>query len=242
MPIPNGLNPTVKNLIVFDGALQGGNTYSSSPIFNVLAYTSCTTAGVRQGVANIGIYRASTDVLATWDGNKDIALKINAYNSANNVLNGGVEGLEILARNTGTNAHLSLIKGMACTAENKTGTGVTAVSMLTAEFSLKNNGIVTTSMYGLQLVDESQGTNPATGVAMLRFTSGAAACAGGKSPDVINIAAKNTGFDNLIYAESETVDCAVVGAGTYSTADGYFKVKVGANSYRIPFFTAVDGG
>jgi 3D (Asp-Asp-Asp) domain-containing protein len=35
-------------------------------------------------------------------------------------------------------------------------------------------------------------------------------------------------------------DGAVVGAGTYSTADGYLVIKVGANTYRIPFFTAVD--
>jgi hypothetical protein len=32
----------------------------------------------------------------------------------------------------------------------------------------------------------------------------------------------------------------VVGAGTYSTSDGYFLVKVGSNTYRMPFFTAVD--
>ena len=241
MSQPNQLNPITQNLIVYDGALLGGDTYSSMPIANILAYTSCTTAGVRQGVLNVGINRASTDVLATWDGNKDIAMKINAYNYANNTTNGGVEGLEILARNTGTNAHVSLIKGMACTAENKTGSGVTAVSMLSGELSLKNNGIVTTSMTCLQLTDESQGTNPATGVAMLRFTTGAASAAGGQSPAVINIAAKNTsGFPFLIYAESETVDSAVVGGGTYSTAEGYFKVKVGANSYRIPFFTSTD--
>lgn len=33
---------------------------------------------------------------------------------------------------------------------------------------------------------------------------------------------------------------AVVAGGTYSTAEGYFLVKVGANTYRMPFYTAVD--
>lgn len=237
MAISNNQNPTVPAINVYDGALQGGNIYSSSPIANILAYTSCTTAGVRQGVMNVGIYRASTDVLATWDGNKDIAMKINAYNSANNTTNGGVEGLEILARNTGTNAHVSLIKGMACTAENKTGTGVTAVSMLTAEFSLKNNGIVTTSMTGLQIIDESQGTNSATAVTMLRFTTGAASAAGGASPSVINIAAKNTsGFTYLLDCETTAIDTATVG-GTMNAQAGTILIRVAGTAYKIPFYS-----
>jgi hypothetical protein len=37
-----------------------------------------------------------------------------------------------------------------------------------------------------------------------------------------------------------TATCVVVGSGTYSTADGYLIIKVGANTYRMPFFTAVD--
>jgi hypothetical protein len=239
MPIANGQNPTLPRLNVYDGALQGGNTYSSDTIANILAYTSCTTAGVRQGVMNVGIYRASTDVLATWDGNKDIAMKITAYNSAANGTNGGIEGLEILVRNTGTGATNALVKGMNVTAENKTGAG-TVTELLTAMFTMKNNGVVATSVYGVVIQEESQGTNPAA-TAMLRFTTATANPASGATPSVINIAAKNTaGFTYLVYAESATLDCATVGAGTYSTADGYFSVKVGANVYRVPFFTTVD--
>ena len=35
-------------------------------------------------------------------------------------------------------------------------------------------------------------------------------------------------------------DSVVIGGGTYSTADGYFVIKVGGDTYRVPFFTAVD--
>jgi hypothetical protein len=50
---------------------------------------------------------------------------------------------------------------------------------------------------------------------------------------------QNGAIVNLIHFDAASA-CAVVGAGTYSTADGYFVVKVGANTYRVPFFTAVD--
>jgi len=236
MAQPNQLDPTTSRLNVYDGALQGGNTYSSMPIANILAYTSCTTAGVRQGVLNVGIYRASTDVLATWDGCKDIAMKINAYNSAVNGTNGGVEGLEILARNTGTGATLSLIKGMACTAENKTSSGnPTAVSMLTAEFSMKNNGIVTTSNYGVQIIDESQGTNPAA-TAMMRFTTGSANPATGATPVVINVAAANTaGFTYLLDFTADTKNTALVG-GTVGGAAGTILIRVAGTAYKLLFY------
>lgn len=239
MSQPNQLNPTIQNETIFDGALAGGNSWSSKPLLKVEAYTSDTAAGVRQGLLNVNINRAATNALATWDGNKDIGMKINAFNYAANGTNGGVEGIEILARNTGTGATLSLIKGMNVTAENKTGAG-TAQTMQTAMFTMKNNGVVATSNYGVEIQDESQGTNPAA-TAMLRFSTSSVNPASGAVPSVINIAAGNTaGFTNLIYAESETLDCATVAGGTYSTAEGYFKVKIGANTYRIPFFTGTD--
>jgi len=34
----------------------------------------------------------------------------------------------------------------------------------------------------------------------------------------------------------------VVTGGTYTTAEGYIVIKVGANTYQVPFFTAADGG
>lgn len=57
---------------------------------------------------------------------------------------------------------------------------------------------------------------------------------------VLHVAAENTKkWDFLLKAEA-TNGFVVVGAGTYSTSDGYFLVRVGASTYRVPFFTAVD--
>lgn len=58
---------------------------------------------------------------------------------------------------------------------------------------------------------------------------------------IIRIAAPNNAdWDFLLNAETGTSGWVVVGAGTYSTADGYFLVKVGASTYRVPFFAGTD--
>ena len=57
---------------------------------------------------------------------------------------------------------------------------------------------------------------------------------------VLCVATPNTaGWDFLIDSEA-SAGLHVVGAGTYSTADGYFIVRVAGSTYRMPFFTAVD--
>jgi len=196
------------------------------------------TAGDRQGAISLSLDRTSGYALTSWDGNPDCGFKMSVYNSAVNGTNGATRGFDVTVRNN-VGATESWINGMALTAENKTGAG-TLGSAITAQFNLKNNGVISTSNYGVVIQDQSQGTNPAD-TAMLRITTGADSPASGPVPAVINIAAKDSaGFTNLIYAESTTLDCATVGAGTYSTADGYFTIKVGANTYRMPFFTAVD--
>jgi hypothetical protein len=40
--------------------------------------------------------------------------------------------------------------------------------------------------------------------------------------------------------ESNSGASVVIGAGTYSTADGYLLAKVNGNTYRIALFSAVD--
>ena len=45
---------------------------------------------------------------------------------------------------------------------------------------------------------------------------------------------------NLFLADADGDGAATLGAGTYSTADGYFTVSVAGNPYRIAFYAAVD--
>jgi hypothetical protein len=198
------------------------------------AYPSIISAGARQGALYIGLDRIATYPLTSWDGNPDCALKIQATNRAVSGANGGTRGLEVTARNRDSGTE-SWIIGSYISAVNSANTIGTA----TAGQFITDQGGVTTNTYGVVIQDVSQGTS--TNTYPLRITTGAINPASGARSAVINIASKDTaGFTNLIYAESTTLDCATVGAGTYSTAEGYFTVKVGANTYRMPFFTGVD--
>jgi hypothetical protein len=57
---------------------------------------------------------------------------------------------------------------------------------------------------------------------------------------VVTSAIRTSGNYTNVLELAATNDAAVVGAGTYTTADGYLVIKVGANTYRVPFFTAAD--
>jgi hypothetical protein len=57
---------------------------------------------------------------------------------------------------------------------------------------------------------------------------------------VIHVALENTKKWDFLIKTDTGVGCAVVGAGTYSTADGYFLVRVAGSTYRVPFFAGVD--
>lgn len=57
---------------------------------------------------------------------------------------------------------------------------------------------------------------------------------------VIRVATPNTSGWDFFAAFEASNGCTVSTAGTYSTADGYILVKVGADTMRVPFFAAVD--
>lgn len=68
----------------------------------------------------------------------------------------------------------------------------------------------------------STGWTPGLNDAFVRISNSGA----GEVPYIFNIEAAST--------------ATVVGAGTYSTADGYIRIRVAGSTYRIPFFAAVD--
>src|SRR3990167_1869177 len=58
---------------------------------------------------------------------------------------------------------------------------------------------------------------------------------------VFQVATPNTRqWTHFLEVETGNSTIAVVGAGTYSTADGYLLIKVAGSVYRFPFFPAVD--
>jgi hypothetical protein len=206
---------------------------NSKPIV-VNAYPTLLTAGTRAGVLAINLTRTSSYPLTSWDGNPDCGIKMSIYNSAANGTNGATRGLDMTVRNTGSGATESWINGMAITAENKTGAG-TIQSAITAQFNIKNDGVVATSNYGVVIQDQSQGTNPAA-TAMFRATTSTIAPASGAVPAVIDVAAKNTsGFTYLFDLETDLIDTATVG-GTVGAAAGTILIRVAGTPYELLFY------
>ena len=206
---------------------------ASMPI-SITAYPNLVTAGTRSGAINIAMTRLSTYPLISWDGNPDCGFKMSVYNSAANGTNGAVRGFDVTVRNTGSGATCSWVNAMSLTAENKTGAG-TIQTAYTAQFNIKNDGVVATSNYGVIIQDQSQGTNPAA-MAMFRATTTTIAPASGAVPAVINVAAKNTsGFTYLLDLETDLIDTATVG-GTVGGAAGTILIRVGGTARKLLFY------
>jgi hypothetical protein len=187
-------------------------------------------AAARQGVIGVTGTRPTTFPFVTWDGNPDTGMKMVITNAAaNTIARGAVRGLDIQARNKGSVATCSYLNAIYATAENANNT---ISQMYVGQLNMKNSGVVTDN-YGLVIQDQSQGTS--TNTYPLRITTGTINPASGARMAAINIASKDTvGFTNLIYAESATLDCAVVG-GSMGAVAGYFKVNVNGTDYKIPF-------
>jgi hypothetical protein len=88
-------------------------------------------------------------------------------------------------------------------------------------------------VYGLW-VDNQRATNTEGLFYMVNITNN-----GGTVDSVFKIYGNNA---TLLFADIATIGggMGVVGAGTYSTADGYLNIKVEGSSYRIPFFAGTD--
>lgn len=90
-----------------------------------------------------------------------------------------------------------------------------------------------TQLYGLWV--DNQG---ATGTEALRYLVNITNN-GGVVDSVFKVYGNNA---CVLFADLETIGggMGVVGAGTYSTADGYLNIKVNGSAYRIPFFAGTD--
>jgi hypothetical protein len=205
---------------------------NSKPIV-VDAYPTLVTGGTRAGVLAINMTRTSSYPLTSWDGNPDTGFKMSVYNSAVNGANGALRGIDMTVRNNASSS-INWINGISCTTENRT-VATTLASAYTAQFNMKNNGVISDSYYGVIIQDQTQGTNP-TATAMLRATTSTIAPASGAVPAVINVAAKNTsGFTYLFNLETDLIDTATVG-GTVGAAAGTILIKVAGTPYKLYFY------
>ena len=90
----------------------------------------------------------------------------------------------------------------------------------------------------LDLMDPTCSRTISGKVAALRVFPDLGGTVTGKASVIVLATPNNGAWDFLL--DVETSGIAVGSAGTYSTADGYFLIRVPAGTMRIPFFAAVD--
>ena len=228
---------------------QAAMTENLKPL-SVGAEVTDLTHGARQGAIYISVNRAATAALTGWDGNPDCGLKIQAYNRAASGANGGVRGIDVVARNRDAGT-LSWLNTIYATAENSANTIVQAT---VGEFHMKNNGVISTAHYGVVIQDDSQGTGPADTIG-LKITTGTIAPASGVRASAIKMTdADSTGWTNGISLAGHVANvldfAAVDGTQGFKVAtytnnivtanpDAYIKVDGNGTPYYIPVYATI---
>jgi hypothetical protein len=150
------LGPTASDYMLWDEsanqlAITGNLAAYNETVLYVATAPTSVTEGARNGAVN---FTSRRDIAFTsaWDGNADIGLKILQYNYSVSTLYGRIEGFEVLARNrTGSCAQ---IHGGYITAENYNGAGAVG-TIIGLEVHSKGNGVTTTDVKALRVMDES---------------------------------------------------------------------------------------
>ena len=129
--------------VSFTRSVVGGDTGVGAQ------FTTNALAGapVRQGAINVAMTRASGQDV-TWDGNPDCGIKIAARNyAANTANNGAARGIDVSARNSGTN--ISWVNAANFGARNDSGK--TAYQLQGVTVRLENYGTLETDAIGLDV-------------------------------------------------------------------------------------------
>lgn len=171
-------------------------------------YPMAGIEGYRSGGLYVGMTRVAGQDFATgWDGNSDIAFKVLGQNyAANAATRGAVRGVEIQARNRGTN--IGNVNAMAINARNDSGK--TTVTMYGLQIRIEDYGTISTEACALDLNMSIEGACALATVVAIRNTdaSGMAAVR-----DVFRISHTSTnGFTYLFNFEAAAGDCAVAGS------------------------------
>lgn len=147
----------------------------------------------------------------------------------------GVAGVKTGKTTTGTTAaYLAGVQGKLAVAGTLGNDGAGAIYACAVLAQIGTGGTygTETQVYGLWADNQRTDALP-TLSHMVNITNN-----GGTVRDFFHL------YGNLAVSRFLTAENAgaaiVVGAGTYSTADGYLLINVDGSDYRIPFFTAVD--
>ena len=209
----------------------GGDT----PLGEAWDITVLAGKGFRQGAIAINVGRAAGQDF-TWDGNPDCGLKMTVYNYAANAANeGAVRGIDIAARNRGTNASW-------CNAINagvRNDSGKTCYTLTGIQTRLENYGTLETEAVGVDVnlsIENDTGAPLKYGV-RIRNTD---ASGMGAVDAALHISHTSTnGFTAFAHLASATGDgMAASSSVPGSAAVGALVVKVASDLRYIPLYAA----
>lgn len=218
---------------------QGG-ALINTPYIDFNLYASHLSYPCRQGAVRIQMTRTSAYPLTASDGNPDVALKIMALNSATNVSDGRIRGLDLQSR---SNGNIVAVYGIE---SNTRVSGSTCTYMSGIHHRCEIYGTVTTELYGVDVEMSNEGAAATTSAALLlRNTDASTGNRIGAAIRILN-AGTNAGFDYAIDASASdcintadfkfyddgTVNNDTNGTGSATTA-GYLTVVVGTATRYI---------
>ncbi|KKM15662.1 hypothetical protein LCGC14_1693750 [marine sediment metagenome] len=196
------------------------------------------TQAFRQGALSLEIERGSGEADSSWDGNPDTGFKLRATNRAtgNSVGEGGIRGLDVLARNRGTN--INYCHGGNVSVRNDSGG--TAASMAAMTLTAENYGNVADSIVGLDIVllDENDGGVHTKHGILVRNTDQSAQSAADSALKVSHTS--TNGFDAMLEAATAIGDGVVASVATPGGNTTHaLLVKIAGTVAYIPVYAAV---
>lgn len=149
MPVTRTRSRWSNGYLIFESEQAGGDEPRT---LQISASALAGNAGFRQGTLQISVDRVDGQAFkAVWDGNPDCALKIGATNRANNLDGsneiGGLRGLDLSARNRGTN--LAWVNAAHFGSRNDSGTTIDEVKGISIR--AENYGKVNNTIIGLDV-------------------------------------------------------------------------------------------
>jgi hypothetical protein len=227
-------NPDIGRLLIA-ASNTGGSVYRGVDV-EVLALAG--TQGLRAGGLYVGMTRVAGQDFATgWDGNSDIALKVLGQNyAANAASRGSIRGIEVQARNRGTN----ICDVNAASLNARCDSGKTAVDLYGVLVRIESYGTISTEAIGLDVNMSIEGACTLATAVRIRNTDGSGMAA---VRDVFRVDHTSTnGFTNLFYFGATSGDTVVVGTaltgsgGASVLNDAYIVVSIAGTPYYIPLF------
>lgn len=193
---------------------------------------------VRQGVIYVEIERAAGEEDSVWDGNPDCAIKVRATTEAANAQGeGAIRGLDILARNEGT--EINWVNGASLSVQNDSGSrasSLTGISIIAANYGTLANSIVGLD---IDLVDEDDsGPHTTTGIEVRNSDTLSQAAV----DSALKLSHTSTnGFDAMLEADAVAGDGVVASAATPSSAATYaLQIKIDSTVFFIPVYDTVS--